>query len=135
MEYVGRLADEFRPERVILFGSLGEGRATADSDVDLMVVMEGKANGMDRALEIRRRIPRSFPLDLIVKTPGEIRRGVKNRDGFICSVLERGRVLYERPCRLLDRKIGRPCQDRRSVFVRPSKTTDSALGRRTLWGE
>ena len=95
-EYVVKLADEFRPERVILFGSLAEGRATADSDVDLMVVMEGKTNGMDRALEIRRRIPRSFPLDLIVKTPAEMRRGVKARDGFICSVLERGKVLYEK---------------------------------------
>ena len=75
---------------------LAEGRATADSDVDLMVVMDGKTNGMDRALEIRRRIPRSFPLDLIVKTPAEMRRGVQERDGFICSVLERGKVLYEK---------------------------------------
>ena len=95
-QYVDRLADEFRPERVILFGSMAEGRATADSDVDLMVVMAGAKNGADRALEIRRRIPRSFPMDLIVKTPAEMRRGVKDRDGFICSVLERGKVLYEK---------------------------------------
>ena len=95
-QYVDHLVEQFRPERVILFGSLAEGRATADSDVDLMVVMEGKTNGMDCALEIRRRIPRSFPLDLIVKTPAEMRRGVKARDGFICSVLERGKVLYEK---------------------------------------
>ena len=95
-QYVDRLADQFRPERVILFGSMAEGRATADSDVDLLVVMAGAQNGADCALEIRRRIPRSFPLDLIVKTPGEVRRGVQDRDGFICSVLERGKVLYEK---------------------------------------
>jgi len=95
-KYVAKLADEFHPERVILFGSLAEGRATADSDVDLMVVMEGKTNGMDRAVEIRRRIPRSFPMDLIIKTPAEFRRGLRERDGFICSVLERGKVLYEK---------------------------------------
>ena len=96
MEYVEHLADEFCPERVILFGSMAEGRARVDSDVDLMVVMDGKQNGADQALEIRRRIPRSFPLDLIVKTPGEVRRGLKDRDGFVCSIMEQGKVLYEK---------------------------------------
>ena len=95
-QYVDHLVEQFRPERVILFGSMAEGRATADSDVDLMVVMAGTQNNTDSALEIRRRIPRSFPLDLVVKTPGEVRRGMQGRDGFICSVLERGKVLYEK---------------------------------------
>ena len=112
-EYVAKLADEFRPERVILFGSMAEGRATADSDVDLLVVMNGRQNGADRALEIRRRIPRSFPLDLIVKTPAEMRRGLKSRDGFICSILERGKVLYECPSGRLGSKVGRPRRGRR----------------------
>ena len=59
-EYVAKLADEFRPERVILFGSMAEGRATPDSDVDLMVVMNGTRNSADRALEIRRRLLPAF---------------------------------------------------------------------------
>ncbi len=41
MAYTEHLADEFHPERVILFGSIAEGRATADSDVGLMVVLAG----------------------------------------------------------------------------------------------
>ena len=96
MEYVGKLVGEFRPESVILFGSLAEGRATSGSDVDLMVVMNRSRNEADSALEIRRRIPRVFPLDLIVKTPGEVRRCLRERDGFICSIIEHGKVLYEK---------------------------------------
>lgn len=119
-KYVAKLAEEFRPERVILFGSLAKGRATADSDVNLMVVMDGCRNGMDRAVEIRRRIPRSFPLDLIVKTPAEIRRGGKNRDGLICSVLERGKVLHEKR-RSLASQVGRPRRRRRAVAGRMTR--------------
>lgn len=95
-EYVARLVDEFHPEQVVLFGSQAEGRATRDSDVDLMVVMNRSGHEAESALEIRRRIPRTFPLDLIVRTPSEVRRRLRDRDGFICSIFDKGKVLYEK---------------------------------------
>jgi uncharacterized protein len=96
MEYVEKLAEQFRPERVILFGSLAEGRATPDSDVDLMVVMPSSRNTIDLALDIRRSINRAFPLDLIVRTTSEVRQAFKKNDGFICSIFRHGKVLYEK---------------------------------------
>jgi predicted nucleotidyltransferase len=93
--YVSQLVREFHPERVILFGSHARGEADADSDVDLLVVMECEGNTTEHALDIRRRIPRSFPLDLIVRTPAQFRQRVREKDGFLRSILEQGTVLYE----------------------------------------
>ena len=38
-----RIATQFNPDRIILFGSRARGRAHADSDVDLLVVV--RCNG------------------------------------------------------------------------------------------
>jgi uncharacterized protein len=68
--YVRRLAQEFHPERVILFGSYAHGKPTDDSDVDLLVIMNhGKRKNVEQAIDIDRRIDYSFPLDLLVRTP------------------------------------------------------------------
>ena len=94
--YVHALAREFAPERVVLFGSYARGRPTADSDVDLLVVMKHRRDSTEQALEIRRRIWRSFPLDLIVRTPSVIRQRLAQNDMFLTSILHEGRILYEK---------------------------------------
>ena len=38
--YVKKLAEEFKPERVVLFGSYARGTANEDSDVDLLVNLQ-----------------------------------------------------------------------------------------------
>ena len=39
---VAEIAQKFRPQRIILFGSYGYGRPTRHSDVDILVLIEGK---------------------------------------------------------------------------------------------
>ena len=97
LRYVRALAKEFAPERVVLFGSYARGRATADSDVDLLVVMDhGKRKNVEQAIAIDRRIASSFPLDLLVRRPAEIRRRLALNDIFLQDIFREGRVLYER---------------------------------------
>ena len=97
-DYARRLGSEFRPRRVILFGSHAYGRPTEDSDVDVLVEMDhAKPKDGDQAIEIDLRLERSFPLDLIVRRPDEIRRRVALGDPFLKTVLDEGQVLYERP--------------------------------------
>jgi predicted nucleotidyltransferase len=43
--FVDQVAQRFAPLRVILFGSHAYGNPTADSDVDLMVVMPHRDSG------------------------------------------------------------------------------------------
>jgi len=66
--FVRQFAEQFQPERIILFGSHAYGAPHADSDVDILVVMPAR-NEIDQAVRIDRAIEPTFPLDLIVCTP------------------------------------------------------------------
>ena len=94
--YARELVDKFRPDRVILFGSYAEGRPTEDSDVDLLVVMDHPGRDIEQAYEIRRSVKRSFPLDLVVRTPETVHRRLSQNDTFLSAVFSNGRTLYER---------------------------------------
>ena len=60
VEYANEVARQFQPERIILFGSYTEGRATADSDVDLFLEMNYLKLSLQQALAIRKVIKRTF---------------------------------------------------------------------------
>src|SRR5438132_13391426 len=49
---VRRIVQRFHPDQIILFGSHARGDATADSDVDLLVVMPVKGSCREKAIEI-----------------------------------------------------------------------------------
>jgi len=94
-DFVDRLVAEFSPQRVILFGSHARGDATAQSDVDLLVVMPTKKRTVRQALDIRLRISCPFALDLLVRTPQDFRERLTLQDGFLKSVVSEGKTLYE----------------------------------------
>src|SRR5205809_6612410 len=77
MRVIGRFArdeaERFQPERIILFGSHAYGTPHADSDVDLLVVMPAR-DKHSQAVRIRGAVPAPFPMDLLVRTPQEVRR-------------------------------------------------------------
>ena len=69
----------------------------ADSDVDLLVILDTHARPVDRYLRVSRLLrPRPFPLDLLVKTPKEIAQALERNDAFMREIIAQGRVLYER---------------------------------------
>lgn len=94
--FTDAIAREFRPSKIVLFGSYAYGNPTEDSDVDLLVIMNRtRERGERMSVRIRHAIPRDFPLDLIVKTPAEISKRLRWRDPFVRELLEKGKVLYE----------------------------------------
>lgn len=94
---VQRIVQALRPERIVLFGSHAYGTPTPHSDVDLLVVMESEAGLLERHLTVSRLLrPRPFPVDILVRTPTEIRSALQAHDSFIQEILARGKILYER---------------------------------------
>ncbi|KAB2960048.1 MAG: nucleotidyltransferase domain-containing protein [Candidatus Methylomirabilis oxygeniifera] len=93
-----RLVAQFKPHRIILFGSQARGTADERSDVDLLVVCQFTGSrrslmvAMDRALS-----GLEFARDVVILTPEEF-----ERDRYIPGTVARpafleGRVLYEHP--------------------------------------
>lgn len=90
-----RIAKEFRPERIILFGSYAYGEPTEDSDVDILVIMPFAGKPVHKAIEIRSKIDPRFPVDLIVRTAEQVQERVAMNDWFMREIVEKGRTLYE----------------------------------------
>ena len=93
--FVDEVARLFHPERILLFGSYACGQPGADSDVDLLVIMPHQGHPAIQAAQIRKRIRAGFPMDLIVRSPREIKKRVAMDDFFITEILEQGETLYE----------------------------------------
>ncbi len=90
-----RIAHEFAPERIILFGSYAYGTPTADSDVDLLVVLPFEGSHRRKAIEIKHRADVLFPLHLLARTPETICQRLEWGDFFLREIIDRGRTLHE----------------------------------------
>ncbi|MDX2029821.1 MAG: nucleotidyltransferase domain-containing protein [Blastocatellia bacterium] len=90
-----RIADEFKPEKIILFGSHAYGTPTPDSDLDLLVVMPVEGPPVEQAIRIGKKMKFALPLDLLVRTPAQISARLALNDYFIREIVERGKVMYE----------------------------------------
>ncbi len=93
----GKIADNFQPERIILFGSTASGRATGESDIDLCVIKNGIKDKPGEIVKIRKILGNSpWPIDMLIFNSEEFAR---RRDIFGTVQYEidkNGRVLYER---------------------------------------
>jgi predicted nucleotidyltransferase len=90
-----QVAERFQPDKIILFGSYAYGTPHADSDVDILVIMPAR-NQLDQAVRIELAFDPPFPLDLIVRTPHNVRWRLAEGESFLREVMTRGKVLYEK---------------------------------------
>src|SRR5438270_5848169 len=92
--FARRIAERFQPDKIILFGSYAYGKPHEESDVDLLVIMPTR-NAIDQSIRICVAFEQPFSLDLIVRTPWQIERGLKDDNWFLRELIEKGKVLYE----------------------------------------
>jgi predicted nucleotidyltransferase len=90
-----RIAQEFKPEKIILFGSHTYGQPTPESDLDLLVVMQFDGDPLEQAVAMLNQLNVLLPVDLLVRTPEQIRHRLEMGDSFMCDIVERGTVMYE----------------------------------------
>ena len=95
-DVVRQIVDRFDPERIILFGSYATGHARAESDVDLLIVMETPLSEAEQAVRICQAIDYHFGLDLIVRSPATLDRRLALGDPFLRGIATNGKVLHER---------------------------------------
>jgi predicted nucleotidyltransferase len=89
-----QVAEQFRPEKIVLFGSHAYGTPHADSDVDILVIAPAR-NRHGLSVKIRLAVPAPFPMDLIVRTPTQVRAALSEGALFLTEILTKGKALYE----------------------------------------
>jgi len=95
---LAKLLQNLTPEKVVVFGSYADGTATAQSDIDLLVIWDSNLARDQRQEAISRALrPRKTPIDVLAYTPAEVKQCLSRPHSFVQQILETGKVLYERP--------------------------------------
>jgi len=96
-EVTERIVDALTPEQVILFGSYAEGRATTDSDLDLLVITKrslGRKERLSRTRGLFRDVP--VPIQVITISRREFEETRDVIGGIAYPASKYGRVIYEK---------------------------------------
>ncbi len=93
--FAREVAERFKPDKIILFGSYAYGTPHEDSDVDILVVMPAR-DEISLAVRIRMAVWAPFPMDLIVRTPKRLARRIALGDSFVREITSQGKTLYEK---------------------------------------
>ncbi|HEX5443651.1 MAG TPA: nucleotidyltransferase domain-containing protein [Pirellulales bacterium] len=92
-----RIVKRFHPEKVILFGSQARGNTTADSDVDLLAVMDFEGSKLDKMVEVRGVLNGiSVPTDILITTPDDFAWRKDVVGTLEWPAFHEGQVLYAR---------------------------------------
>ena len=90
-----RIAQALHPEKIFLFGSYADGKATEDSDIDLVVVMESEKTLHQRNIALKRLFPRRrFSLDAFVYTPQEFLKYKDIPGTIVYNAAHFGKLIY-----------------------------------------
>jgi predicted nucleotidyltransferase len=92
------IVKQFKPEKIILFGSHARGQAGPDSDLDFLVVMPVKTTKRKTQVALRIALHDiKIPKDFIVSSPGEFewRKDVAGTIEY--PAWHEGKVLYAKP--------------------------------------
>jgi predicted nucleotidyltransferase len=88
-----RIAEKYRPEQIILYGSQATGKARPASDIDFFIIKQTQESFITRCATVKmllRDLRGKIPVFPIVLTPKEVERRLERGDQFIEQIIERG---------------------------------------------
>jgi len=90
-----KIVREYKPEKIILFGSHAWGKPNADSDVDLFVMKRTNDSVIERHKKVGRLLFGSgFPVDVLIYTPSQVEKRLQMGDFFLRNIMSKGKLLY-----------------------------------------
>ena len=96
-DVVNTIAENYDPDKIILFGSYATGTASDDSDLDFIIVKETNKPKHRRGREVRRfLLGAMIPIDLKIYTPNEFENERSFHLSFLNSALKDSILIYER---------------------------------------
>ncbi len=92
----GQLVKNYKPEKIILFGSFARGKQKENSDVDFLVIKKTKKRFGARLFEVAKIIDSEMGTDILVYTPKEWERGLRRNYYFFKEIKSQGKLVYEK---------------------------------------
>lgn len=93
---VEQLIRLYKPDKIILYGSLASDDIKEGTDIDLFIIKENVPDiGVDRIRQLDALIKYKLATDFVVYKPEELEKRLRLGDPFVKGVLERGRILYD----------------------------------------
>ncbi|OGU71971.1 MAG: hypothetical protein A2V93_05880 [Ignavibacteria bacterium RBG_16_34_14] len=96
-QIVEKLESEYKPLKVILFGSFSADKSGSDSDIDLLIIKDTNERFIDRWVTVRKILSdpkRKLAIETLILTPKEINERLSGGDQFISEIIENGKELY-----------------------------------------
>ena len=93
---VSLLIRDYKPDKIILFGSMVHGDTCSSSDIDLVVVKSTEVRFLDRIETVLRLLQPRTGIDVLVYTPEEFEQLARERAFVRNEILGKGKLLYER---------------------------------------
>ena len=98
-EIVEKLQREYKPLKIILYGSYAYGTPNVDSDIDLLILKNTSERSVDRFVKVKKIIynpKRKIPVSPLIYSPDEVKERLRIGDDFIKEILNKGVTLYEK---------------------------------------
>lgn len=98
-EIVEKLQREYKPLKIILYGSYAYGTPNIDSDIDLLILKNTSERSVDRFVKVKKIIynpKRKIPVSPLIYSPDEVKERLRIGDDFIKEILNKGVTLYEK---------------------------------------
>ena len=96
-DIVNKIAINFNPDKIILFGSYAAGNPSNDSDLDLLIIKDTDQPQHQRSYEIHKSlIGTMVPIDILVYTMKEFEQEKNEKNSFLYSAIRTSKILYVR---------------------------------------
>jgi predicted nucleotidyltransferase len=94
-EIANLIAKEYKPEKIILYGSYAWGKPHKDSDLDFFIIKRTSDPMLKRMDDVDRLFQRcEFPMDFLIYTPQQVAKRKKMADPFLKDIINKGQLLY-----------------------------------------
>ena len=89
----------YKPDKIILFGSITRGDFSEESDVDVVVVSDKEKDlpRVKRGLNVRIILAKiELPIDILFFTHEELQRWINISQSFSATLAREGKTIYEK---------------------------------------
>lgn len=91
-----QIVKNYKPEKIILFGSFAYGKPKSNSDIDLLIIKKTNKKKVERIKELLMKVESDLPLEPLVYNPAEYRKRLDLGDFFFRTIFKKGKILYEK---------------------------------------